>query len=587
MFQHLVVALDGSESSLKAFDAALELAARASAELDIVSVEEELPRYSSAREEAESERAAAQSYYSQIHADALRRARGKRVTPHAEILAGHEAQTLMDFVRARRADLLVIGHKGHSGVWGAFLGSTAGSLVTHAPCSVLVHRAKDEAGFKRLLVAHDGSPLSRRALQLALELAKLFGASLTALAVVEGAPNDAPVPASIRQLQEAVVEQARAADVELEVATRGGHAAQAIVDLARQGNFDLILAGATGQERPWSATVGGTAQRIAQEAPCAILLARPFRFAQRAQDVMARDVSTVTPQTPLPQVVELLIRRGVKAVPVVDDHTRVVGVITGGDLLARGNLALRLSLLREPSLDADALREQLRGLEASGRTAREVMTPDPETISMDADLQEAINRMAQRNIKRLPVVDADRRLVGIVTRADVLRAVAAAPETPEMPASFIPNARTVSEVMMREVTTASPDAPSEQVLRAVLESPLRRVVVVEADGRVRGIITDRNLLAQAAGETRPSLIGALTSRLPHRAAKETAAKIARGQTAADLMDATVFTARADDSLLRAIQMMMQYQVKRLVVVDAEGKLQGMVDRQQILRALTE
>jgi CBS domain-containing protein/nucleotide-binding universal stress UspA family protein len=589
MFQHLVVALDGSESSLKAFDAALDLAARANAQLDLVSVEEELPRYSSAREEAERERAAAQTYFSRIHADARRRAQNKRVTLHAEILAGHEAQTLMDFVRARRADLLVIGHKGHSGVWGAFLGSTASSLVTHAPCSVLVHRAKNEVGFKRLLVAHDGSPLSRHALQHALELAKLCGASLTALTVVEGASDDLRIPASIRQLHEAVVEQARAAGVELQVAARGGHAAQAIVDFARQGDFDLILAGATGQERPWSATAGGTAQRVAQEALCAVLLARPLRLAQRVQDVMAREVSTVAPQTPLPQVVELLIRRGVKAVPVVDEHARVVGIITGGDLLARGNLALRLSLLREPALDADALREQMRALAAGGtlRAAREVMTPDPETISVDADLQEAINRMAQHNIKRLPVVDADRRLVGIVTRADVLRAVAATPETSEAPTSFTPNARTVGEVMTRQVPTMPPDAPSEHVLRAVLESPLRRVVVVEADGRVRGIITDRNLLAQAADETRPSLIGALTSRLPHRAASEAAAKIAHGRTAADLMDATVFTARADDSLLRAIQTMMQYQVKRLVVVDAEGRLQGMVDRQQILRALTE
>jgi len=351
MFQHLVVALDGSESSLKAFDAALDLAARANAQLDLVSVEEELPRYSSAREEAERERAAAQTYFSRIHADARRRAQNKRVTLHAEILAGHEAQTLMDFVRARRADLLVIGHKGHSGVWGAFLGSTASSIVTHAPCSVFVHRAKNEVGFKRLLVAHDGSPLSRHALQHALELAKLCGASLTALTVVEGASDDLRIPASIRQLHEAVVEQARAAGVELQVAARGGHAAQAIVDFARQGDFDLILAGATGQERPWSATAGGTAQRVAQEALCAVLLARPLRLAQRVQDVMAREVSTVAPQTPLPQVVELLIRRGVKAVPVVDEHARVVGIITGDDLLARGNLALH---------------EQMRALAAGG-----------------------------------------------------------------------------------------------------------------------------------------------------------------------------------------------------------------------------
>jgi len=590
MFQHLVVALDGSESSLKAFDAALELAARAQVPLDIVSVQEELPRYASAAEEAERERTAASRYYGQIHAEALRRARHKGVTPYAEIVVGHEAQAMMDFVRARRADLIAIGHKGHSGVWGAFLGSTASSVVTHAPCSVFVHRAREGLGYKRVVAALDGSPFGRQAFQLALELARLFDGSVVALSVIEGSPmlpDGSQALSRIQQLQAAALEQARVAGVELETVTRGGHAAQVIVDYARAGDFDLIIAGATGRERPWSATAGGTALRIAQEAPCAVLLVRPFRLAQQVKDLMARDVSTVTPQTPLREVVELLLRRDIKAAPVVDERRRVVGIITGGDLLTRGNLALRLSLLREPALDADTLREQLRGLEAGGtrRTAREVMTPDPETIAAGADLQEAINRMAQRNIKRLPAVDADGKLVGILTRADVLRAMAAAPETPETPHTPQANASTVAEVMTRQVSTVQPDASSETVLRAVLESPQRRVVVVDAGGRVRGIITDRNLLAQAAKEKRPALIGAFVSRLPHAVAGEAVAQSAHDRTAAELMDAAVFSVRADEPLLSAIQAMIQYQVKRLVVVDDEGNLRGLIERQQILRSL--
>jgi nucleotide-binding universal stress UspA family protein/CBS domain-containing protein len=588
MFQHLVVALDGSKSSLNAFDTALDLASRAGAQMDLVSVAEELPRYSSAREESEREREAALNYYRNIQAEPVRRARSKHVSVHTEILTGHEAQAVMDFALARRADLIVIGGKGHSGVMGILLGGTAGSIVTHAPCSVLVNREEAEMRWKRVLVAQDGSPSSRQALQLALELAKLFYASLTALCIVEGAPtssNGDRVPASVRQLQEATLEQAYASGTALQVATRGGHAAEAIVDFARQGNYDLIVAGATGLERPWSATAGGTAQRIAQEAPCAVMLVRPLRLAQRVKDVMTRGVTAATLQTPLATVAELLIRRGVKAVPVIDEQERVVGIITGGDLLARGNLGLRLSLLREPTLDSTALHEQLHALATSGKRAREIMTPDPQLISADADLQDAINQMARHNIKRLPVVDAERRLVGILARADVLRAVAAAPESAEVPTSGMPNASTVGELMTREVESVAPDAPSEVVLRAVLQSPHRRVVVVDADGHVSGIITDRNLLAQGAVETRVGLVSALTSRLSHRAT-ERLAQAERDKTAADMMDAVVFTVRADESLLRAIQLMMQHQVKRLVVVDQEDRLQGLIDRQQILRSLT-
>jgi nucleotide-binding universal stress UspA family protein len=92
VFHHLVVAVDGSESSLRAFDRALDLAAHLGAALDVVSVEEEPPRpfYVTKQEEVSAEQSAAERYYGQVHAEATLRAAQRGVSVTTKVLAGHE-----------------------------------------------------------------------------------------------------------------------------------------------------------------------------------------------------------------------------------------------------------------------------------------------------------------------------------------------------------------------------------------------------------------------------------------------------------------------------------------------------------------
>ena len=127
---------------------------------------------------------------------------------------------------------------------------------------------------------------------------------------------------------------------------------------------------------------------------------------------MTAHVATVNPVTPLADVAELLIRRGVKAVPVVEED-KVVGVITGGDLLRRGEMGLRLSLQR--ALPARELAAQLRQLSAQGKIASDVMTQPVVTIPETTTVAEAARVMATKHLKRLPVVNAGGALVGIVS----------------------------------------------------------------------------------------------------------------------------------------------------------------------------
>src|SRR6266508_3178579 len=142
----------------------------------------------------------------------------------------------------------------------------------------------------------------------------------------------------------------------------------------------------------------------------------------RAADVMNRDVVRVHPETPLKELVGLLIGRDYRAVPVVDEAERVVGIVTNGDLVERGGLAMRLELLATAS--REAIQQELAGLSADGRTAADVMTREVVTVPPDISVLEATRVMTQRRLKRLPVVDAMGHLLGIVSRVDLVRTVA-------------------------------------------------------------------------------------------------------------------------------------------------------------------
>jgi CBS domain-containing protein len=136
-------------------------------------------------------------------------------------------------------------------------------------------------------------------------------------------------------------------------------------------------------------------------------------------DVMARDVTTVTPETSLKEVARVLAAGGISGLPVVSADGEVLGVVSEADILMkerapaprRGGM---LGWLLEPS-DAEAEAK----LEA--RTAGDAMTSPAITVESKEAVSRAAATMVERGVNRLPVVE-DGKLVGIVTRADLVRA---------------------------------------------------------------------------------------------------------------------------------------------------------------------
>jgi len=294
----------------------------------------------------------------------------------------------------------------------------------------------------------------------------------------------------------------------------------------------------------------------------------------RVADVMRRDVATVRPETPIKALVELLLGRDYRGVPVVDAAERVVGIVTNGDLVERGGLAMRLELLATAS--QEAIQRELAALAASDRTAAEVMTRDVVTVLPDQSVLAAARLMTQRRLKRLPVVDAMGHLLGIVSRVDLLRTVAEGYPAPEPPPGQTRAARIVADVMRTQVPTVSLQAPLSEVIDAIVSTRLNRAVVVDAQRRVVGLITDAELVRRLGEQA-----GIVTS-LMRRAA---AVPITNKVTAADLMITEVVMTRPDVAIEVAIREMLAQRRKLLPVVDAQGRLIGIVDRFDLLQAI--
>ncbi|HUJ26949.1 MAG TPA: DUF190 domain-containing protein [Myxococcales bacterium] len=299
-----------------------------------------------------------------------------------------------------------------------------------------------------------------------------------------------------------------------------------------------------------------------------------------AADVMSREVSSISPDAPLLDVVKVLDGKLYRAVPVVEDG-RPVGIITNQDLTGRGGLLARVELLAAlpPAERASAVAE------VGGKKAREVMTPSPVTVRADAPVPEVGALMAQRRLKRLPVVDAAGKLVGMISRLDLLRTVAqggAGGASEQRPSGLRGDVR-LSTVMRTDVPQVRPDAPLGEVLEAIVSTPVQRALVVDASGKLLGIVGDEELLDRVTPGLRRGALRSLMRRLPFTE-KSPAEQHSRATRAADLMTACA-TAREDQSLRDAIASMMKAPHKLVAVVDANGKLVGAVDRVDILRGL--
>lgn len=224
--------------------------------------------------------------------------------------------------------------------------------------------------------------------------------------------------------------------------------------------------------------------------------------ATRVGAVMTTDVVTAAYGTPFKEVVRRLENHGISGLPVIDEDDRVIGVISESDLV------LHQARSAGPGTAAGGWADRLRKLsrrvrreaaKSRARTAGGVMTAPPVTVRADATVTEAARLMTERGVERLPVVDEEDRLTGIVTRRDLLQVFLRSDDSIE---------RTVRKEVLGRTLSLGPHALAITVRDGVvtLTGRLERRsdigVALGTTGRVDGVVAVVDQLSYRVDDTR-------------------------------------------------------------------------------------
>ena len=278
MIKSILVALDGSEHAAAALDYGLWMAERAHGRvtglhvIDIVSIEgsfmhdisgslgfEPYLDFSAKMREALRERG-------EVLLDAFdKRCRERGIACDRVLAMGIVANEICE--HARIADLVAIGHRGINEQFSTgLLGGTTESVARKSPKPVLVSPAEFREVTKPLL-AYDGSQRASAGMHAAAEVTSALGLALTVVNVVRNGDEG-----------EKVLEEARryldAYDVQVSYRTLSGPPHQRIVDVLRDGGYDLLFIGAYGHSRIIEMVLGSTTEYVLRNAPAPVFLAR-------------------------------------------------------------------------------------------------------------------------------------------------------------------------------------------------------------------------------------------------------------------------------------------------------------------------
>ncbi|MGE5689281.1 MAG: CBS domain-containing protein [Pseudomonadota bacterium] len=220
----------------------------------------------------------------------------------------------------------------------------------------------------------------------------------------------------------------------------------------------------------------------------------------KVKDLMTRDVATVTRDTPLKEVARVLAQKGISGVPVVDGNGHVLGVVSEADVLLKERGPVqnggRFSWFLEPRDAADTAK-------LAARTAGEAMTAPAITIGPERPASAAARIMVDRGVNRLPVVE-DEHLVGIVTRADLVRAFTRPDDVllEEIRAEVVERALWIPRDQI-DVTVTN----GEVELSGEVESKTDAEVLERLASRVPGVVAVSSQLTWRSDERRVELAG--------------------------------------------------------------------------------
>lgn len=151
---------------------------------------------------------------------------------------------------------------------------------------------------------------------------------------------------------------------------------------------------------------------------------------QKAQDIMTKNVITVTPETTVTELALLLSSHNIGGVPVLDSSGNLLGVVTESDLIDQKkkiHIPTVITILDSVFYleSPDKMEKEMKKI--AGSTVGDIYTKDPRTVNEDTFIDEIATLMAEKNVHTLPVMRGD-RLVGVIGKRDIIKTLIAHPE---------------------------------------------------------------------------------------------------------------------------------------------------------------
>ena len=280
-YRKILVAVDGSEQSLHALKESLKMAVDEKCWVTVVSV---APRYEGdlsavwVNNIRESMKAPCQAAIS----EAKRIAEEKRVSIKTVCEEGDIYERIVDLADSENCDLIVMGRKGRGQIEKALIGSVTARVIGHTHRDVLVVPENSSIGWKKILLATDGSKYSQPAIGKAIEFAKSYGSELQVISVVDVTEDFfAQAPKAFEDLinkAKALVEdikrKAGAEGIMAEGLVREGDAYSVIVEVSRRQEVDGIIMGSHGRTGLRRLLMGSVTEKVIGHALCPVLVVK-------------------------------------------------------------------------------------------------------------------------------------------------------------------------------------------------------------------------------------------------------------------------------------------------------------------------
>jgi nucleotide-binding universal stress UspA family protein/predicted transcriptional regulator len=384
------------------------------------------------------------------------------------VRTGATIRELLAELAERPEPLLVVTSHARRGLDRFLVGSVAFQLVREASCPVLVVRgpgaeaAAEPPRLSKVLVPLDLSPLSEQAVTLVTETLGPADFQVHLLHVVEPlihrnvAPHEVisvvepKAQRHLREVAQLLIE--RGYHVTTDV--RPGKPSEVIAQVARELQVDVIAMTTHGRSGWHRVLLGSVAEQLIRTSPVPLLLIRPVAsrgsqpeteateaeaaaearawramieaapalWQRRAREIMVQPVVVAHEDTPLADIVQVMLEKRISSVPVVDDQGKLVGIITESDFVGDGRF-IPLAAYQVPQLFREHLSEEaVRRIYQTGRemTAKEIMTHPVIAVAEEDPIGKVVQILLHRNISQVPVV-RDGVPVGIIARRDLLK----------------------------------------------------------------------------------------------------------------------------------------------------------------------